>query len=293
MRVARLGSFSGAARQLGLVPSVVTKRIGQLEKSLGTKLVVRSTRGLRLTAAGERFLPRFVRLVAELEEMLAPSVDDLRLVGHLRIKAPTTVTSDFIGDLLTDFLVAHSGVTLEIVLIDRSINPMEEGFDFSIGALPVSYPNLIDVPLCPYDQITCCSPAYLVERGTPEHPADLAFHDVLTSVVYGNSWTFEGPNGPISAQVHPRVLGSDSRTLRRAALRGLGISVLPRDIVEADLAAGTLVQLLPGFPVNRLWIKALVPCTKMNNPLVREVLSYLKAHMERRPAGNGASPTAA
>jgi DNA-binding transcriptional LysR family regulator len=281
VRVARLGSFSAAARQLGLVPSVVTKRIGQLEQSLGTKLLVRSTRGLTLTAAGERYLPRFVRFVAELEEMFAPPAtnDDEPIAGHLRIKVPTTVSSTYIGDLLAQFLSAHPGVTLEIVLIDRSVNPMEEGFDFSIGALPVSYPNVTEVPLAPYEQLVCCAPSYLETTTPPQTPADLAFHDVLTSAVYSRTWSFEGPNGPITTQVHPRVLASDSRTLRSAALRGLGIAVLPRDIVQEDLNAGTLVQLLPNFPVHRLWLKALVPSTKMHNALVRETLAFLKAHM--------------
>lgn len=290
MRVARLGSFSAAARQLGLVPSVVTKRIGQLEQSLGTKLLVRSTRGLTLTVAGERYLPRFVRFMAELEEMLSPQVtQEEPLTGHLRVKAPTTVTSAYIGDLLAQFLTTHPGVTLEIVLIDRSVNPIEEGFDFSIGALPVSYPNITEMPLCPYEQLVCCAPAYLEGTTPPQHPSDLAFHDVLTSAVYSKTWNFEGPTGPIVTQVHPRVLASDSRTLRSATLRGLGIAVLPRDLVEEDLKAGALVQLLAEFPVNRLWLKALVPCTKMHSPLVREVLAFLKSHLPMTPPP-GAQP---
>jgi DNA-binding transcriptional LysR family regulator len=284
VRVARLGSFSGAARQLGLVPSVVTKRIGQLERSLGTKLLVRSTRGLTLTAAGERYLPRFVRFVAELEELFAPATnEDERLTGHLRIKTPTTVSSMFIGEVLADFLVDHPGISLEIVLIDRSVNPMEEGFDLSIGALPVSYPNLVEVPLCPYDQITCCAPSYLEETAAPHNPGELAFHDVLTSIAYSRTWSFDGPTGPINAQVHPRVEASDSRTLRAATLRGLGIAILPRELVEQDLREGTLVHLLTEFPVSRLWLKALVPCTKANSPLVREVLAYLKSRMPEAP----------
>jgi DNA-binding transcriptional LysR family regulator len=288
VRVARLGSFSGAARQLGLVPSVITKRIGQLERSLGTKLLVRSTRGLTLTQAGERYLPRFVRFVAELEELFAPATnEDERLTGHLRIKSPTTVSSMVIGDVLAEFLTEHPGVSLEIVLIDRSVNPMEEGFDFSIGALPVSYPNLVEVPLCPYDQVTCCAPAYLEDNAAPQNPGELAFHDVLTSVAYSRTWSFDGPTGPISAQVHPRVEASDSRTLRAATLRGLGISILPRDLVEEDLRQGTLVQLLTEFPVTRLYLKALVPCTKINSPLVREALAFLKAHLPAPHARNG------
>ncbi|HEV7714523.1 MAG TPA: substrate binding domain-containing protein, partial [Steroidobacteraceae bacterium] len=227
-----------------------------------------------------RFLPRFVRFSAELEDMFAPAVrEEHSLGGHLRIKTPTTVTSMFIGELLAEFLAAHPGVSLEIVLIDRSVNPMEEGFDFSIGALPVSYPNLVDFPLCPYEQFTCCAPSYLEDHVAPEHPGDLASHDVLTAVVYAKTWTFEGPNGPISAHVQPRVLASDSRTLRAAALRGLGITILPREVIDEDLRAGRLVHIMREYPVSRLWLKALVPITKMQSPLVREVLAFLKARV--------------
>jgi DNA-binding transcriptional LysR family regulator len=262
------------------VPSVVTKRIGQLEQSMGTKLLVRSTRGLTLTTAGERFLPRFVRLVADLDEIFAPAGnEDTRLTGTLRVKTPTTVSAQFIGDLLMEFVVAHAGVSLEIVLIDRSVNPMEEGFDLSIGALPVSYPDVVEVPLCPYDQVTCCAPSYLQETQGPQNPGELAFHDVVTSLAFSKTWSFDGPNGPISTQVHPRVLASDSRTLRAATLRGLGISILPREVIEDDLRTGALVQVLPEFPVTRRWIKALIPCTKVNSPLVREVLAFLKARI--------------
>ena len=128
---------------------------------------------------------------------------------------------------------------------------MEEGFDFSIGALPVSYPNLVEVPLCPYEQVICCAPSYLEEHRRAAEPGGARLprraHVHRLQHAPGN---FEGPNGPISAQVHPRVLASDSRTLRAATLRGLGITVLPRELVEEDLRTGTLVQLLTEFPVQ-------------------------------------------
>jgi DNA-binding transcriptional LysR family regulator len=145
------------------------------------------------------------------------------------------------------------------------------------------------VPLCPYEQIVCCAPAYLDGAAAPHSPADLAFHDVLTSAVYSRTWNFEGPNGPLSTQVHPRVLASDSRTLRSATLRGLGIAMLPRELVQEDLDSGALVPLLPGFPVHRLWLKALVPCTKIHSALVREALAFLKAHLAEPSAREAAA----
>lgn len=281
VRVARLGSFSSAARDLGVAPSVITKRITQLEKSLRTQLVVRSTRGLALTAAGDRLLPRFVRLVAELDEIFTGAgVDDRRIEGHLRIKSPTTITSTFLGGLFADFQVQHPGLTLEIVLMDRSVNPLEEGFDFSIGALPVSYPNVIDVPLCPYDLMTCCAPAYLRDRTAPSHPTDLVDHECLTTVLFRTTWVFESSRGALNVEVHSRLHASDSRVLREAALRGLGVAILPRFLADEDVRAGRLVALLEEFPVATFWIKALVPRMKMNRPAVRELVAFLKTQLQ-------------
>lgn len=281
VRVARLGSFSSAARDLGVAPSVITKRITQLEKSLRIQLVVRSTRGLALTAAGERLLPRFVRLVAELDEIFTGAgVDDRRIEGHLRIKSPTTITSTFLGGLFADFQMQHPGLTLEIVLMDRSVNPLEEGFDFSIGALPVSYPNVIDVPLYPYELMTCCAPAYLRDRAAPSHPTDLVDHECLTTVLFRTTWVFESSRGALNVEVHSRLHASDSRILREAALRGLGVAILPRFLADEDVRAGRLVELLKEFPVATFWIKALVPRMKMNRPAVRELVAFLKAQLQ-------------
>ena len=162
LRVARLRSFSAAAREQGVATSVVTRRIDQLERALGTKLLMRSTRGLTLTAAAENLLPRFVRMTAEFDELFrGTAVEGECIEGHLRIKAPTTVTTEFLGALFTDFLQLHPGVTMDVSLVDHTVNPLEEGYDICLGAMPVSYPNVIDIPLCPYELVVCCAPSYL------------------------------------------------------------------------------------------------------------------------------------
>jgi DNA-binding transcriptional LysR family regulator len=286
VRVARLGSFSGAARELGVAPSVVTKRITQLERSLKVQLVVRSTRGLALTVAGERLLPRFVRLVAEFDEIFEGAAPQGgRLEGHLRIKSPTTITSEWLSPLFADFQELNPGVSLEIVMMDRSVNPLEEGFDVAIGALPVTYPNVVDVPLCPYDLVTCCSPGYLRNKPAPQHPTDLVDHECLTTVLFRTTWLFDSSRGALSVEVHSRLHASDSRLLREAARRGLGIAILPRFLAEADLKSGTLVPLLADFPLAQFWTKALVPRMKMNRPIVREIITFLKTRLQNSPIG--------
>jgi len=280
-KVARLHSFSGAARELGVAPSVVTKRVTQLEKSLGVKLVVRSTRGLALTAAGDRFLPRFVRLLGEFDEMFAARDSDvMRLEGHLRIKSPTTITAQLLGEIFADFQADHPGISIEVVLVDRTVNPLEEGFDIALGALPVSYPHVIDVPISPYELVTCCSPDYLRGKTAPAHPNELVDYECLTTIMFRSTWVFESSRGAISVEVHSRLHASDSRLLRQAAVRGLGIAILPRFLADGPISDGTLVPLLADFPLPTFWLKALVPRIKMSRPAVRELVSYMQLRLQ-------------
>jgi len=282
--VARTGSFSGAARELGVAPSVVTKRITRLEDEMGAQLFVRTTRSLALTTAGERLLPQYQRLVAELDEIIgATSNAERGIEGHLRIKGPTTLTSLFLGPIFCDFHAQNPGLTLDIVLLDRSVNPLEEGFDLVIGALPASYPNVVDFPLGPYSIVLCAAPSYIEAKGAPETPNELIDHDCCTSVLLGNTWVFENAPSTLSVEVRSKLHANDNRVLCEAARRGIGIAVLPRFLVHDDLKTGQLVELMPAHPVPTFWMKALVPRIKMNKPAVAALVSYLKARMQPNP----------
>jgi DNA-binding transcriptional LysR family regulator len=282
--VARLGSFSAAARELDVAPSVVTKRITRLEERVNTRLITRSTRGLALTPAGERLLPRFLRVVAELDELLVdtPAVSG-EIDGHVRVKGPTTITSLYLGAVLTDFQLANPRVTLEVALFDRTVNPLEENFDLVIGARPASFPNVIDIPLCTYAQVLCCAPAYLKTRPEPRHPRELVDHDCMTTVLFGTTWPFETPQGALSIDVRSRLHANDGRVILEGARRGLGLTILPRYLADADLKSGRLIALLEGFPVATYWLKALVPRVKMERPAVRELVTFLKARTQANP----------
>jgi DNA-binding transcriptional LysR family regulator len=279
--VARLGSFSAAARELNVAPSVVTKRITRLEERVNTRLIARSTRGLTLTPAGERLLPRFLRVVAELDELLVDTTAvSGEIDGHVRIKGPTTITSLYLGSVLTDFQLANPRVTLEVALFDRSVNPLEENFDLVIGARPASFPNVIDTPLCTYTQVLCCAPAYLKTKPEPRHPGELVDHDCMTTVLFGTTWPFETPRGALSVDVRSRFHANDGRVILEGVRRGLGIAILPRFLADEDLKSGRLTALLEGFPVTTFWLKALVPRIKMDRPAVRELVTFLKARTQ-------------
>ena len=279
--VARLGSFSAAARELDVAPSVVTKRITRLEEYVQTRLIVRSTRGLALTAAGERLLPRLLRVMTELDEVLLEKPGTTgEIEGHVRVKSPTTVTSMYLGPLFSEFQVRHPRVTLEVMLLDRSVNPLEENYDVVVGARAASYANVIDVPLCTYPQTLCCSPSYLTHREAPRHPSELVDHDCLTTVLFGTTWPFETPRGGLTVEVRSRFHANDGRVVLEGVRRGLGIAILPCYLVDADIKAGRLRPLLEAFPLPTYWLKVLVPRIKMEKPAIRELVAFLKTRTQ-------------
>jgi DNA-binding transcriptional LysR family regulator len=286
LRVARLGSFSAAAREMNAATSVIAKRISQLEKEVKTKLIARSTRGVTLTAAGERQLPQFVRLLAAYEQAFLHQQEagSRRIEGCVRIIAPPTVTSMFLGPIFTRFQLQHSNVDMDIVALERSVNPLEEGFDIGVGGWPLSYPDVIDVTLCRYELVLVGAPVYLKGKQIPRHPTELIDHHCMTTTLFRTSWGFTNPRGSVNIEVHSRLQSSDSRMIRDAARMGLGIGILPRMLVDDDLREGTLVELLDDFPVAPYWLKLLVPRMKMNRPVVSALVRFLKDSVPGSPS---------
>ena len=286
MRVARLGSISAAARELHAVTSVVAKRISQLEKEVGARLILRTSRGVTLTAAGDRYLPYFARLKAAHDEIFQDLGDSQEGVqGAVRIITPPTITSMFIGKALLNFQERNQRVDMDVTLMERSVNPLEEGYDVALGAWPVSYPNVVDVPLCMYELVTVCSPAYLRNRQVPKHPTELVNHACLSTSLLRSAWTFNHARGAMTVEVHSRIQSSDARMIREAARMGMGIAILSRMLVEEELRSGALVPLLEDFPVASYWVKLMVPRVRMSRPAVRALVAYLKERISATEAG--------
>jgi DNA-binding transcriptional LysR family regulator len=280
LAVSRSGSFSAAGRHLGVAPSVVTKRISRLEDQMKVKLFVRSTRQIILTEIGERYLPRYQSLVKEIDDAISGAAAVAqRIEGHLRIKAPTTVTIAFLARILSDFQQENPNVTMDLALVDRSVNPAEEGYDIALGALPASYSNVVDEPLCPYPRKLCAAPDYLENRGLPKHPRDLVNHICLTFHATGSTWSFRSPGGPIDVEVRSSFSANDTQILHDLALRGRGVAMVANYVAEESIRTGKLIELLPDYPVAELWLKALIPQTQARKPTVRALMEWLRIHM--------------
>jgi DNA-binding transcriptional LysR family regulator len=282
LAVARYGSFSEAARQLHLVPSVAAKRVSQLEHAIGTRLFERSTRKVDLTEAGQQFQVRARNLIVQLDDTLVglKRAGD-RLEGRILMMVPTTLNMLVLSDALSGFLREHEHITMELALVDRSVNPAEEGFDLAIsGHAASSYEGVIDVPLYPFEQVLCASPEYLERRGTPLKPHDLEDHDGLFFKPLGTAWRFQSEQGQLSVDVRPRLIANDNVTLRAAALAGNGIAMLPRYVSGEAIRSGQLVELLREFPTPRSWFRAHVTQHRAKLARIVKLLECLKKALE-------------
>jgi DNA-binding transcriptional LysR family regulator len=193
------------------------------------------------------------------------------------------MTVGYLAETLAEFQQQFPLVSLDVALIDRAVNPGAEGFDIAVAGFPVSFPGVIDEPICPLQRFVCAAPSYLDERGAPRHPNELAQHDCLVFLPTGRMWTFETARGTVSVELRPRMSANDAVVLTAAALEGNGIALLPSYAVAAALRAGTLVRLLDGFTIPTMWMKALVPEDRAGIPRVRSLLAFLKARYSPVP----------
>ena len=287
---AETGSFSEAARQAHLAPSIIAKRVDQLEWRIRAPLFTRSTRKLTLTDVGERYLPTLRKLVRQMDDTLNGMAQASgELEGHIRIKIPTTLGVLYLSELINQFLQSQPMISIEVVLADRSVNPIEEGFDMAIGARPESYGQVQDHPLCPIRRRLCASPAYLARKGQPQSPADLLEHDCLVLTTTGTRWEFQGPQGLVGVDVRAKLKSNDGKALCDAALAGQGIALLADYLVAPALQNGELQELLPELQLQDIWLKALVPGNRIDLPRIRALLQWLSDQLRHTPLWDGHS----
>jgi DNA-binding transcriptional LysR family regulator len=278
LATADASGFSAAARKLNVSTSVVAKRITQLEARIGVPLFQRSTRQLKLTEAGQQYVDRARSVVADASDLLSRmGAKGGELSDHLRIKAPTSLTVARLADAFSTFQTQNPRLKLEIVMIDRPVDPVTEGFDIAIGAFPHSFGGVVDEPICRLPRLLCASPAYLKRHGTPRHPRDLVAHRCLSFLPTGPEWIFDGPRGRISIQVRPLLSSNEGHVLARSAIAGNGIAMISHYLVEDALASGALRPVLSDFPVPELWVKAAVPERRINAAAVQAMLRLLKS----------------
>ena len=267
VQVVRHGSFAAAARRLGQPPNTVSRRIQQLEAQLGTRLMQRSTRRLTLTSAGRAFHERCAGAVDGLVEAgQALITGSQQPSGLVRVAATADFFDFFPMEWVAGFLAAHPLVRVDFVLSDARADLIAEQIDIAFrgGALPDSGYVGRKLLGARTDGMVA-SPAYIAARGAPATLQDLAEHDCVTSPHPSGRtlWRLAGPGGAEEeVQVAGRFSGNTAQALRKAALAGLGIALLPPTMARLDLEAGRLVPVLPQYQRTGQGLSVLYPSRK-------------------------------
>ena len=272
------GSFVKAADSLAMSKAAVSRYVGDLESRLGVRLLHRTTRRLSLTEEGQVFHARCKELLSGVDEAEAEITSgNADASGLVRLNAPVTFGIRHLAPLWGEFRALHPKVALDVTLTDRVVDLVEEGYDLAIRIATLPNSTLISKRLSTTRMVLCASPQYLKERGTPRHPSELVDHAIVAYSYWStkDEWHFDGPQGKVSVRTQPCIHTNSGDTCRAAALVHQGVILQPTFLVGEDLAAGTLVELMPEFKSIELGIYAVYPTRKHVSPKVRVLIDFL------------------
>ena len=283
------GNFSAAARTLHTSPSVIMKRVDELEWDFKTTFFDRSTRRLTLTDTGQSYLTHARHLLRAYQDMASGAIlSPGAIEGPIRVKAPAVLIRQGLGELFTSFRSENPLVQLEIIASDRGGNPAEEGFDISVGMDQMAYADVVEQVIRPFPRLLCAAPAYLERCEAPRHPRDLVDHPCLTFSIAGSIWCFNSPEGRVEVDVRPVLITNDEGYLCTAARDGHGIVQLALPVVAEALQAGHLVPVLEPFSLVERWVKIMVPAARLE--LTRVKLLFDRMAMHLAGAGTAEQP---
>jgi len=286
-KVAECGSFSGAARELGLANPTVSKAIGRLETQLGLALLARTSRRLSLTEAGRGALERASRLLREGEALEDEAADQAHVPrGLVRISAPLSFGTAFLGGILPDFLAAYPEITLDFALSDRRVDLVAEGFDVALRIAALDDSSLLARSLCKVRILLVGAPAYFAARGRPTHPRELQRHDALA---YSGSaqrgvWRFSHPRfGEETVEPPVRIWSDNADMLNPVLIGGQGIALQPEFLVWRELRDGQLEIGMPDWTAPSLGLHLVMPPNPLRPQRVQLLIDYLAKALAHPP----------
>ncbi len=285
------GNLTRAAETLQVATSAVSRRIKDLEGRLGTQLLQRTTRQMRLTAAGETFHARAIAILQALEEAETEAGCQSRtLTGPLRIAAPLSFGQSHLGPVLADFAAAHPGLELDVDFSDRLVDLVAEGHDLAVRIGNLRDSSLIARKLLDVRTVVAAAPAFWDRHGMPTRPEDLGELPALcyTGSERVDSWRYTAPDGSSGAvpmKVSMRSTYGDF--LRDAAIAGLGVVMQPSFILHEAVSAGLLVPALTDFGWPSVTIHVVYPQTRHLSARARAFIDLLRARLGSRPDWEG------
>lgn len=289
VKVVETGNFSETARQLGLSPSAVSRSISRLEQALGTRLLQRTTRKLRLSESGEEVFKRCQDMVSAARAVLAVSGQYVQEAqGLVRVSVPKAVGRFVLHPHMAEFLRRYPNVDVQLILEDRQVDLIDDNVDLSIRITDSPPPGLIGRPLLPIDHLLCATPQYLAEHGTPRQPRDLLSHScIYLGETPGDArWKFKQGSRAVTVAVRGRYAANHTGVRLDAALQHVGIASLPYFTARHALEQGTLVQVLADWDfiasyTGDAWL--LYSPTRYLPPKLRVFIDYLVECLGREP----------
>ena len=285
--LAAANSFTAAANVLDLPKQTLSRRIAELEEALGWELVIRTTRRLRLTPAGARYAARCAEVVRIAEDANRALLDERDVPrGTLRVTADPLLGESFLPPVLKAFASQWPAVTLEVLLTQRRVDLIEEGFDIAFRIGHVDDPALTAVALGPARVRFCASPSYVRRRGHPKTPSDLASHDCIAvrADLAATSWPFRDERGGVQAVlVQGRIRCNSHALAHAAAVDGLGIAIFPEFACAADIRRKRLVPVLDDWrvEVGKVWL--VHPAQRFANVAIQRFMALALEQLESAP----------
>ena len=279
--VVQAGSFVAAAERLDTSKAVVSRLVQELEASLGTRLLNRTTRRLSLTDAGTDYVERCRQILEDVSDAnAAASLGASQIGGRLKINAPLTFGNLHLAPLWGEFLKLHPQVELDITLTDRVVDLVDEGFDMAVRISQQSNSTLVSRTLARDRMVMCASPHYLRQAEPIVTLDDLATHSVMAYAWWsgGDEWQFEDAQGkPVRVLTHPRLRTNSGDTCRAAALADQGVIYQPQFLVGEDLRTGRLLPVLPTLRGPEIAVNVVYPTRKHLPGKVRAMVDFLVA----------------
>jgi DNA-binding transcriptional LysR family regulator len=290
--VAEAGSFSAAAKRMNVGQPAISKSVAQLEERLGVRLILRSTRGLTMTDAGQRFYEHAklaIREADDAEQAVRRASDSLS--GKLRVSAAVTFACIHVLPFLNDFLGRHPELEIDLMLDDRNIDLLEEGMDIALrmGSLADSAMTARRIGRSP--RVVVGTGEYFSRAGIPMTPADLSHHQ---AIVYsqrggGEAWTFSQEGSNVEVTVSGRVRVSAAEGMRTAVLSGMGLAVASRWMFSPELASGKVEAVLTDWTLPALDLWAVFPSGRLVTARARAFVEFVEEALAQSKAGDGPS----
>ena len=283
VKVVENNSFSRAAEREGIPVSTISRKISELEKALGVRLLERSTRRLRMTEIGQDYYARCRRGLEEFETAnLMVKDQQAQVSGRLRLSVPPSISDVLVIPLIEDFQALYPNAIVNCLVTDRHVNHIEDGIDISLRVGDLKDSSLVARRLLRYRSVLVASPKYLERAGTPSHPNELPLHGLVAFSRWepAVTWVLENNGEKHKVNVQPRIAINDYAGVQSAVINSLGISEIPSIICGPAIQDGRLVEIMPEWQFSPVALSAVYPSNRNLSRLVRLFKDFCAERIE-------------